>query len=166
VPFVQREVQEKELSLIRDFESRILSLQDEDSTKRLIATTTQSESLARLSRAFRQFMRSVAGEDSDRTLSSGANASEDFEPWSPSSSTDWSLERDCELSRLERENEELRRMLGVEVREPHVESNTARELTRPPTAISGHDNRTLGAALGRTGSAGSYGPSRNVRPTG
>lgn len=163
--FLQREVQEKELSLVRDFESQILSLQDEDSTKRLIATTAQSESLARLSRSFRQFMRSVGGEDPDKTLSNSVNTSEDFEPWSPDSKTDWALERDCELSRLERENEELRRLLNVEVREPHAESNTASELTRPSTAISGRDNRTLGAALEGTESAGSYGTSRNVRTT-
>jgi hypothetical protein len=161
-----REVQEKELSLIRDFESRILSLHDEDSTKRLIASTAQSESLARLSRTFRQFIRSVGGEDLDRIQPNGTNAPEDLEPWSPGSSSDWSLERDCELSRLERENEELRRMLGAEIREPRVESNTARELRRPSTTISGHDNRTLETALGRTGSAGLSGTSRNVHPTG
>lgn len=111
-------------------------------------------------------MRSVGGEDPDKTQPNGTNTPEDSEPWSPGSSTDWSLERDCELSRLERENEVLRRMLGAEVREPRVETNITRELRRPSTAISGHDNRALGAALGRTGSAGSSGTSKNVRPTG
>jgi hypothetical protein len=142
-----REVQEKELTLIRDFESRILSFQDEDSTKQLIASTSQSESLARLSRSFRQFMRSVGGEDADKNLPNGANQMEDFEAWSASSGTDWALERECELSRLERENEELRRMLGADVRDPPVEGNIARETARPLTTAPGHDDRT--AALGR-----------------
>jgi len=53
-PKIQREVQENELAVIRDFESRILSLQDEDSTKRIIASTAQSESLARLTTALKE----------------------------------------------------------------------------------------------------------------
>lgn len=159
---VQREVQEKELSLIRDFESNILSLQDEDSTKRLIASTSQTESLARLSRTFRQFMRSVAGEDVDKISSNATDQTEVFEPWSASSGTDWALERECELSRLERENEELRRMLGAS---PRVESNIAREITRPLTTAPGHDNRILAAAASDR-SVWPYPPSSDVHATG
>ena len=127
------------MAVIRDFESRILSLQDEDSTKRLIASTAQSESLARLSRSFRQFMRSVGGEDADRT-STNHSPKSDFESWSTvSSNAEWALERDCELARLEKENEELRKMLGVEVRNS-VEGRNASELPRLASVLS-HDKR-------------------------
>lgn len=133
------------MAVIRDFESRILSLQDEDSTKRLITSTAQSESLARLSRSFRQFMRSVGGEDADRPPTND-NPKSDFESWSTASSNaEWALERDCELARLERENEELRRMLGVEVRNS-VEGRNANEPPRHLASIPSHDNRTQSTA--------------------
>lgn len=166
----QHEVEEHELSIIKEFESRILSLQDEDSTKRLIQTTSQSESLARLSRSFRQYMRSIGGEDADRPLSSDdtSKPTEDFEPWNATSGADWALERECELARLERENEELRRMLGADVpRPPSLERSEAGEsLRRPPTMVPSHDNRTLEDALGRSGSTGPYGTVKNVRSAG
>jgi len=153
-----REVQENELAVIRDFESRILSLQDEDSTKRLIASTAQSESLARLSRSFRQFMRSVGGEGPDRPSSDDSPKTEDIESWSVASTgAQWALERDCELARLERENEELRRMIGLEVKDSHVEKKK-----EPPRPVPSHNNRTLGTALRRAGSAGSFGTSSNI----
>lgn len=111
----QREVQEKELAVIRDFESRILTLQDEETTKRVTLTTGQSESLARLSRSFRQFVRAVGGEELDRTSEQDANKAEDFEPWSASYGADWALERESELARLEKENDELKRMLALHI---------------------------------------------------
>ena len=152
------------MAVIRDFESRILSLQDEDSTKRLIASTAQSESLARLSRSFRQFMRSVGGEEANRPSSDDSPRTEDFESWSTASTgAQWALERDCELARLERENETLRRMIGVEVEDSHVEKKNAKEPPRPPTTVPSHNNRTLGTAFGRAGSAGPYGTSSNMR---
>jgi len=149
-----RVVQEKELSLIRSFESRILALQDEDSKARLAVSTGQSESLARLSRSFRQFIRASGGEDADRQP---PEQPEDFDAWSPNPDADWALEREIELARLERENMELRRMLGVEAQ------NSYAEITRPPTTVPSHDNRPLGALLGRVGSAGPYGTLKNVR---
>jgi hypothetical protein len=149
----QREVQERELAVIREFESRILSLQDEDSAKRLAASTAQSESLARLSRSFRQFMRSVGGEEVDRP-SSDSPKTEDFESWSvASSSAELALERDCELARLEKENEELRRMLGMDMRDSGTQSSNANE---PPTTVPSHDNRTIGTILVRTSSTGPH----------
>ncbi|KIM89386.1 hypothetical protein PILCRDRAFT_813313 [Piloderma croceum F 1598] len=158
-----REVQERELAVIREFESRILSLQDEDSAKRLAASTAQSESLARLSRSFRQFMRSVGGEEVDRPSPDDSPKTEDFESWSvASSSAELALERDCELARLEKENEELRRMLGMNMRDSRAQSSNANE---PPTVPS-HDNRTVGTTLARAGSAGPYGTLNNVRLAG
>lgn len=159
----QREVQERELAVIREFESRILSLQDEDSAKRLAASTAQSESLARLSRSFRQLMRTVGGEEADRPSSDDSPKTEDFESWSVASSAELALERDCELARLEKENEELRRMLGVDMRDSRAQSSNANE---PPTTVPSHDNRNVGTTLARGGSAGPYGTLNNVRLVG
>lgn len=151
----QRDVQENELAIIREFESRILTLQDQDSTKRLIASTAQSESLARLSRSFRQFMRSVGGEDADRSSSDDNPKSEDLESWSAaSSSAEWALERDCELARLEKENEELRRMVGAEFGDSRTRVRNASEHTRPPTTVPSHHNVTLGGGIDKVGSVG------------
>ena len=164
---LQREVQENELAIIRDFESRILSLQDEDSTKRLIASTAQSESLARLSRSFRQFMRCVGGEDVTRPPFDNSPKTEAFQSWSAaSSSAEWALERDCELIRLERENEELRRLADLEVGGSRIGRRNAREPLRPTTRVPSKDNRTLGPASGRAGSAGLHGTSGNVHSAG
>ena len=157
----QREVQEHELTVIRDFESRILSLQDEDSAKRLTASTAQSESLARLSRSFRQFMRSIGGEGPS---SDDSPKTDDLESWSAaSSSAEWALERDCELARLEKENDELRRMISADVRDSRAQKSNASEPARPPTTVPSHDNRTLGGGLARAGSAGSYGTLNDMR---
>lgn len=161
---LQHEVEKHELELIKDFESRMLELQDEDISKRLMDTSAQSESLARLSRLVRQFMRTIGGEDTDRPLpDENGKRIEDFDPLEAPSSAEWALERECELARLERENEELRRMLGAEVQDSHAETKRdAGLMHRPPTTVPSHDNRTLGAALTRTGSAGPYGTFKNI----
>jgi hypothetical protein len=105
-------------------------------------------------------MRSVGGENADRPSSDDSPKPEDFESWSAASnSAEWALERDCELARLEKENEELRRIAGAEVRNSH-------EPSRPPTTIPSHDNGTQGAALTRAGSAGPYGTLNHVRLAG
>jgi hypothetical protein len=70
-----------------------------------------SESLARLSHVLRQFLRTLGGEDGEQRC---ANASEeDREPWTTSAAAQHALERECELARLEKENEELRQMVGL-----------------------------------------------------
>lgn len=152
------------MKLIKDFESRILELQDDDTSKRLMATTAQSESLARLSRLVRQFMRIIGGEDTD-CPPSGENGKriEDFEPYTVPSSAELALERECELARLELENEELRRMLGAQVQDSRMETKRdAGLMYRPPTTVPSYDNRTLGSVLPRIGSAARYGTLRSA----
>lgn len=152
------------MKLIKDFESRILELQDDDTSKRLMATTAQSESLARLSRLVRQFMRIIGGEDTDCPPSSeNGKRIEDFEPLTVPSSAELALERECELARLELENEELRRMLGAQVQDSRMETKRdAGLMYRPPTTVPSYDNRTLGSVLPRIGSAARYGTLRSA----
>jgi hypothetical protein len=80
-------------------------------SEELRTSTAISESLARLSHVLRQFLRNLGGEDPEQLY---ANASEeDREPWNASAAAQHALERETELARLEKENEDLRQMLGL-----------------------------------------------------
>jgi hypothetical protein len=109
-------------------------------------------------------MRSVGGEEADRSSPDDSPKTENFESWSvASSSAELALERDCELARLEKENEELRRMFGMDMRDSLAQRSNANE---PPTTVPSHDNRTVGTTLARAGSAGPYGTLNNARLVG
>ncbi|KAF4590025.1 hypothetical protein EYR38_009323 [Pleurotus pulmonarius] len=120
-----KDVQERELSLIRDYERKLLLLEEENSKRELANSTTISESLARLSHVLRQVLKMQCGEPSTPLPSKASAISlaepgigtdidlEDREPWKAAVFAEQSLERDIELARLEKENEELRRMLGI-----------------------------------------------------
>lgn len=99
----------------------------------LLLSSSQSESLARLAQYVRMTIRSLAGEDPE----SATNPSADLESFQISSDSasasapypegyreggysgspppleDWALEREIEITRLEKENEELRGLLGI-----------------------------------------------------
>jgi len=77
----------------------------------------------------RHLMRILHGEDSKGADTPEAKK-ENTEEFDFEEKEDWSLERDCELSRLERENAVLRRMLGMEVQE--VDPNTKWNITDYP----------------------------------
>lgn len=107
-----RDVQERELSLIREYESKLLSREEENATQDLTSSTAVSESLARISNFLRQFLRTLGGEDVEQQQEFAADE-EDGDTWTETSAAHRALERECELARLEIENEELRRMLDV-----------------------------------------------------
>ena len=94
----------------------------------LILSSSSAESLARLSHLIRMTLRSLAGEDpeADEPERSGGNderGERDEIPdeqrreggyaGSPPPLEDWALEREIEITRLEKENEELRRLLTI-----------------------------------------------------
>ncbi|KAG6868618.1 hypothetical protein C0993_000421 [Termitomyces sp. T159_Od127] len=106
-----KEVQEQELSLIREYETKLLARQDEYVAQDLASAVTFSQSLARLSHLLRHFLRSLNGEDLASPVTS-EDGEDNREPWAASAASQHALERETELSRLETENEELRRMLG------------------------------------------------------
>jgi len=113
-----QDVQERELSLIREYEMKLLARQEEHVTQDLALSSSISESLVRLSNHLRQFLRSLQGEEpsrSSRIMDSADEEEGDFrDGWtSREAGTDQALEREIELARLERENGELRRMLGL-----------------------------------------------------
>ncbi|CAA7261380.1 unnamed protein product [Cyclocybe aegerita] len=107
-----KDVQERELSLIREYEAKLLAREEENANKDLCATTAISNSLVRLSHLLRQVLRSQNGEDAESHTAEGDDE-EDREPWTAAAASDHALERDIELARLEKENEELRRLMGL-----------------------------------------------------
>jgi hypothetical protein len=127
--FIQRDVQEHELELIRSYETQIIAREDADAAVALSNTTAVSEALTRLSHILRQYMRTLGGEplaspDPPQinvldTVGASSQSDRDKEEWERERSRAegeaavWALERECELSRLEAENEVLRRMMGL-----------------------------------------------------
>ncbi|KAG5341616.1 hypothetical protein C0989_008595 [Termitomyces sp. Mn162] len=109
---LKKDVQERELSLIREYETKILARQDDYVTQDLASAVTFSQSLARISRLLRQFLRSLNGEDLDLPIPR-QNGEDHRESWTTTAASEYALERETELTRLEIENEELRRMLGL-----------------------------------------------------
>ena len=67
-----------------------------------------SSSISTLGKNLRKALRALDGED-------GPESGEDRDDTVTLASGEWALDRECELARLEKENAELRRMLGLEV---------------------------------------------------
>ncbi|KAG7088561.1 hypothetical protein E1B28_012542 [Marasmius oreades] len=119
-----QDVQEHELSLIKEYETKLLALEETNATRDLGTSTAISDSLARISRLLRRCLRAQGGECVFEAAESGAADEEleevtrsiyEREPWLSQDATqaERALEREIELARLEKENEELRRMLGL-----------------------------------------------------
>ncbi|TFY58910.1 hypothetical protein EVG20_g7979 [Dentipellis fragilis] len=168
------EVQQQELSLVREYETKIIARETEQQTQQLEASTAFSSSLSRLSNHLRLTMRSLNGEDVTELPPSAA---EDYEAdeWDAVAAADWALERECELARLEKENEVLRRLLGqpVEDGRPSVDERQSigpaagtgmgpgedgRQSVLPAT----RGQRALGGPKGTVGPFGTYKKMRGI----
>ena len=98
--------------MIREYEAKLLAREEENARKDLDTSTAISHSLTRLSYFLRQVLRSQSGEDTESPVTR-TDDNENREPWTVSAASDYALERDIELARLEKENEELRRLMGL-----------------------------------------------------
>ncbi|KAH9480510.1 hypothetical protein JR316_0007110 [Psilocybe cubensis] len=116
-------VQERELSLIREYEAKLLAREEENAESSLDSSTAISNSLVRLSHLLRQVLRSQNGEDADSPVTRTDDV-EDREPWTAAAASEYALERDIELARLEKENEELRRLMGLLPSYPRKDSGS------------------------------------------
>ncbi|CAL1712754.1 unnamed protein product [Somion occarium] len=138
------EVQQRELAIIRDYERKLLIRETEELVKALECTSSQSLSLTRLGQTLRAMTRSLNGEEPEYlpedfdaegassndpnhiasslslSLPSGVNSlelneTEVGQKEKELAAAEWALERECELARLERENEHLRKLYAEHV---------------------------------------------------
>lgn len=130
---LQSAAQEHELRITRHYEALLIAREAQSLTTDLTTTTNNSQSLRRLCTNFRNLVKSMAGDDPQQLLRLSDDAFDnssldfDFEEMiqkledestaaytGDDSREDWAVEREVEISRLEQENEELRRMLGID----------------------------------------------------
>ncbi|KAI0632048.1 hypothetical protein C8Q77DRAFT_1123547 [Trametes polyzona] len=180
------DVQQRELALMRRYESVIIDRETEALKESLAVNNARSESLVRISRLLRTIIRKLSGEDiqayeayaqaqaraarssQSREASSSSVAgpsstsqagtprpsdsqeddthgeslsihdidrllSEEEDPEKRLAAAEWSLEREIELARLERENEELRALVNGFLPPPSAVNPPA---PAPPSAAS------------------------------
>ncbi|KAG6337315.1 hypothetical protein ID866_1777 [Astraeus odoratus] len=165
-----RDVQEHELALIREYESKLLARESENLHRALISSTTESASLGRISSALRTLMRVINGEEgptrevSSSPLSRSSMMGVEEEEFNGETKEDKALEQEIELARLEQENAILRRMLGLDLRESEysggaIGTTSTAEQQRPPVPrpLSGvQQKKLLGGAPGTVGPYGTY----------
>jgi hypothetical protein len=149
-------VQERELSLIREYETKLLARQEEDAAHDLASSTAVSETLRRVSYLLRQFLRTLGGEDLD-LLTTQPEDDEDRQSCNSILSGDYALEREIELVRLEKENEELQRMMGLVAVQPRRSNSDSRHTFEPPHRL-GMQQRVsrMGGASEAVGPYGTY----------
>ncbi|KAF8895432.1 hypothetical protein BD779DRAFT_1499496, partial [Infundibulicybe gibba] len=150
-----RDVQERELSLVREYETKIRGWEDKNTKQSLASSTAVSESLARISHLLRQFLRAQGGEDAN-SPTTRLNDDEDREPWTSTSAAEYALEREIELARLEKENEELRRMMGLLPTQPRRGASDPRVAFEPLPRREQVRVSKLGGAAGTVGPFGVY----------
>jgi len=85
-----------------------LAKEAEQLTEDLDTNMAFSSSISTLGKNLRKALRTLDGEDTPE----GGDERDDMAILAAS---EWALDRECELARLERENAELRRMMGLEV---------------------------------------------------
>ena len=132
---LQLAAQEHELRITRHYEALLIARDAQSLTTDLTAASNHSQSLRRLCNNFRNLVRSMAGEEQQQLLQLSDvpfdnsllefNFEEIIQKLEDEGTAvyigedaqeDWALEREVEISRLEKENEELRRMLGIDPR--------------------------------------------------
>lgn len=113
--------QRHELALTQHYETLILARETSLLQADLSGNTAVADSLQRLSANLRALVRSLQGEDAESSGGGGEGSSTSAPP--PSAEDlldglldrdDWALEREREIARLEKENEQLRTVLGID----------------------------------------------------
>jgi len=115
----------EELELTRFYESLITSREAIHLTEGLAYETGTSHSLAQMSHLLRCALRLSNGESAEKESVRFVSGRRGYTEGPPQN--DEALEKECELVRLEKENEELRRLLGVGL-DPAKESAIARQI--------------------------------------
>ncbi|KAI6114930.1 hypothetical protein EV401DRAFT_1978890 [Pisolithus croceorrhizus] len=111
--------QHHELILTRHYEALLLACDSQNLYTSLANETRTADSLQRLTVALRALYRTLIGEDPESSDSEPLDLHALIQALSDESAPpivqdDWALERETEISRLQQENEELRKMLGID----------------------------------------------------
>lgn len=138
-----------------------------------------SSSISTLGQNLRKALRALDGEDTPE----GGDERDDMATLAAS---EWALDRECELARLEKENAELRRMLGLEVEVEqtsislsnlstagpaseqggHSERSQIGDGTKPPMTVTGTGKGPQKILGGMPGSVGPFGTFKRMRVAG
>jgi hypothetical protein len=133
-----------------------------------------SSSIFTLGKNLRKALRALDGED---TPPEGGDERDDMTILAAS---EWALDRECELARLEKENAELRRMLGLEVEVEQTsislsnlstvgsaaEQSQVGEGAKPSTPLPGPGKGPQKILGGTPGSVGPFGTFKRMRLVG
>jgi hypothetical protein len=143
----------------------------------LDANMAFSSSVSTLGKNLRKALRALDGEDTQKT-------GEERDDMTVLAASEWALDRECELARLEKENVELRRMLGfgVEVEQTSISlsnlSTTGSEQNgqgqrsqigegaKPLTVVTGPGKGPQKILGGTPGSVGPFGTFKRMRLAG
>lgn len=146
----------------------------------LDANMAFSSSVSTLGQNLRKAMRAVDGEDTQES-------SDDHDEMTTLTPSEWALDRECELARLEKENGELRRMLGLEVeveqapitpsdvlstagsapeRSENGQGSQTGEGRKPVMTVTGPGKGTQKILGGTPGSVGPFGTFKRMRLAG
>ncbi|KZT72945.1 hypothetical protein DAEQUDRAFT_704740 [Daedalea quercina L-15889] len=115
--------QQHELTLARHYESLIMARETSLMQADMSSNNAVTDSLVRLAELLHALLRSLNGENSESAdrpntegpeTSSGGGLSEEELLDSLLERDDWALEREAEIARLGQENEELRKLLGID----------------------------------------------------
>ncbi|KZO99367.1 hypothetical protein CALVIDRAFT_534334 [Calocera viscosa TUFC12733] len=150
--------QTHDLALTRHYEQLLITSQSAIMNSSLHASAQQTESLARLSHLLRAALRSLQGEPGSPDPSPPSSPStpeksvmRGLAP--PESASDWTLDREIELARLEAENSMLRSLLGIAESSPEERRRLLEEWER-------ENERPLGGAGGAMSPFGGMGKAR------
>ncbi|EIW80927.1 hypothetical protein CONPUDRAFT_89999 [Coniophora puteana RWD-64-598 SS2] len=165
-----RDVQERELALIKEYELKLLERESENGKRDLGITSQQSAGIARISQTLRLLMRELNGEGASPipqteedsplvALTALDNDDDDSEMHEVDIMDDHALERECELARLVKENLMLRRLLGEDVHDgtsPTVPEMRHPEPVRPSSSMLASRKPPRGGAPSPMGGPGSH----------
>ena len=111
--------QKHELTLTHHYEGLLLACDSQGQYAPLAEQTHTAHSLQRLAFGLRALHRTLIGEDPEAGNAEPLDLHEliqalSDEASSPGTPEDWEAERECEIARLQQENEELRKMLEID----------------------------------------------------
>lgn len=138
---IQVAAQQHELTLTRHYETLLLTRDAGRINIDLSSNSNVNASLQRLTQHIRMLMRSINGEDIEYSSAGEGQTTPDGNCREGDIREDWTFEREEEIARLEKENEELRRILGIDAETAQAHGITDEDLADRKPCIIQHPTR-------------------------